>query len=279
MLKEDNYKAKIKLNEKLIILIYTILVIFIRFLHHFIKPHPKTIKLNNRVFTITGNLEYRIYWSKNYEKNIYKILDKFLDLDYSYIDIGAFIGSTSLYSTYLSKKVYALEPDPIAFNELKNNVLLNTDLKDKIELHKKCLNDKSGKVRFGNVAKGGDSTSSLYYGNLENSWIVDGITFDEFVKQNNITDCNFIKMDIEGAEIIVLPSMKKYLEIQKPILYLSMHPRFFKDPINDTKKIMEILSIYKNIYTDNGKKIELDDLLSKKRLRKRYAILAIDTEY
>ena len=47
-----------------------------------------------------------------------------------------------------------------------------------------------------------------------------------------------------------------------------LFPRFFKDSVKDTKTIIDILSIYKNIYLDNGKKIELDDLLSKKRLKK-----------
>ena len=92
-------------------------------------------------------------------------------------------------------------------------------------------------------------------------------------------DSKISQMDIEGGEIIVLPTMKKYLESEKPILYLSMHPHFFNDPKNDTEKIIEILSIYKNIYTDKGKKIELNDLLSKKRFKKRYAILAMDDKY
>ena len=120
--------------------------------------------------------------------------------------------------------------------------------------------------------------SSLLFANSKTSWVVDGITFQEFVKENNITDCNFIKMDIEGGELLVLPSMEKYLEKEKPILYLSMHPHFFKNPKNDTKKIMEVLKIYKNIYTDERKKIELNDLLTEKRLKKRYAILATDNK-
>ena len=147
---------------------------------------------------------------------------------------GAFIGSTVLYSAYLSKKVYGIEPDPIAFKELKNNVLLNPTLKDKIELFQQCINIKSGKVKFGNIARGGDSTSSLHYSDSSTSWAVDGITFEEFIKINNIIDCNFIKMDIEGGEIIILPSMKDYLKKEKPVLYLSMHPIFFKNPQSNT---------------------------------------------
>jgi hypothetical protein len=42
------------------------------------------------------------------------------------------------------------------------------------------------------------------------------------------------------------------------------------------KKIIEVLKIYKNVYMDNGKKIELQDLLSKNKLKGRYAIVATD---
>ena len=41
---------------------------------------------------------------------------------------------------------------------------------------------------------------------------------------------------------------------------------FFMNPVEDTKKVIEVLKIYKNIYSDKGKKIELYDLLSQKNI-------------
>jgi FkbM family methyltransferase len=225
---------------------------------------------------IFGKIQYLLFWSNCYESNTYKIFEKFIDRNHSYIDMGAFIGSTTLFCAHLAKKVYAIEPDPIAFAELEKNVSLNSGLKEKIELHQKCINDKSGKVRFGSIAKGGDSTSSLQFADSETSWIVDGITFNELIGKNKISDCNFIKMDIEGGEATVLPLMKDYLEKNKPVLYLSLHPLFFIKPVEYMKRIIEVLKIYNNVYTDNGNKIELQDLLSKNKLKGRYAIVATD---
>jgi FkbM family methyltransferase len=278
-LKNNNKMDHITPKIKFVILLIGTYILFIRWFHRFIKPKPKKIKLHGKEFIISGNLEYILFWSINYEKNTYKIFDKFLDKNHSYIDIGAFIGAFVLYGAYLSKEVYGFEPDPIAFNELKKNVSLNPSLKEKIRLYQQCINYETGKVKMGNIGRGGDSTSSLHYSDSKNSWIVDGITFEEFIKENNVTDCNFVKMDIEGGEIIILPTMKDFLKKEKPTLYLSMHPIFFKNPEDDTKKIMEILSIYKNIYTDDGKKIDLNYLLSNKKLKKRYAIIATDLEY
>lgn len=276
---EDTENGKPRSWGKSTLSIYSKYIMFARLVHRHITPRAITIRTNGKSFQVSGNLEYLLFLSRFYEPNTHKIFDRFLDPNYSYIDIGAFIGSTVLYGAQLAKKVYAIEPDPIAFNELQKNVSLNPTLQGKIEMYQKCLYTDSEKVKFGSMAKGGDSMSSLLFANSKTSWVVDGITFQEFVYQNKITDCNFIKMDIEGGEVLVLPSMVPCLEKEKPILYLSMHPHFFPDPKNDAKKITDVLKIYKNVYTDEGKKIELNDLHTEKRLKKRYAILATDTQW
>ena len=273
---EDHNSKKIKLPKKIGYFLYNIYILIAKGFHLFIKPRPLKVKLYGKSFYVLGNMEYILFWSLFRENNTYKIFNKFLDADHSYLDVGAFIGSTVLYGADIAKKVYAIEPDPIAFKVLEKNVSLNPKLKEKIELHKKCINFKSGKVRFGNWAKGGDSISSLNFADSKTSWIVEGINFNEFIRDNKINDCNFIKMDIEGGESIVLPSMKNYLKRNKPVLYLSMHPIFFGNPEEDTRRIIDVLKVYKNFFTNKGKKIELYDLLSKKRLRGRYAIIATD---
>jgi len=225
-------------------------------------------------------MEYFFYWkNKFWETSTHKILDKFLDSNHSYIDIGTFIGPTVLYGAFNAKKVYAIEPDPIAFKELEKNVLLNPGLIEKIELYQKCIHIRSEKIKFGSMLNGGDSMSSLLFTNSKTSWIVDGITFNDFILKNNIRDCNFIKMDIEGGEAIVLPSMKNYLEINKPVLFLSIHPCFFDDIVKDTNKIIDVLKIYKNVYTEKGKKIELKNLLTKNTVKGFYEVIVTDREW
>jgi FkbM family methyltransferase len=255
-------------------------IFLLRGLSHFIKLKTMTINRYGKTFFVSGNLEYFIFWKfKSWEINTYKIFDTFLDPDHSYIDIGAFIGPTVLYGAQIAKKVYAFEPDPFSFKELKKNISLNPHLKEKIEVHEKCLNSHMGKVKFGSRSLGGDTISSLLFADAKTSWIVDGITFDEFIRENKIKDCNFIKMDIEGGEAIILPSMKHYLEENKPVIHVSLHQPLFTNPVTDTKNIIGVLTMYNNIYTDAGKKIEVHELLSPKRLNQFYAIVATDNEW
>lgn len=279
----NNEKTTKRMENKIItkigLCIISSSVFFARQFNRFIHLKPIQINRYGKRFFVSGNIEYFLFWEyKSWEQDTYRILEKYLDAEHSYIDIGAWIGPTVLYAAHIAKKTYAIEPDPLAFKELEKNVSLNPELKQKISLHEKCINVSSGKVRFGSPSMGGDTISSLRFGNSENAWVVDGITFDDFLKENIITDCNFIKMDIEGGEAIVLPTMRHHLEKHKPTLHLSMHPQFFDDPMNDTASITDVLKIYKNLYVEGKKKIDVSELLSKKRLKSRYTIVATDKE-
>ena len=77
---------------------------------------------------------------------------------------------------------------------------------------------------------------------------MEGISFDQFIIDNSIDDCNFIKMDIEGGEFTVLPTMQNFLHKEKPTIHLSLNPLWMKNPENELKKIYEIISEYNYIY-------------------------------
>jgi FkbM family methyltransferase len=251
-----------------------------RTLDRYLTLKSFTIHRYGKTFTVRGSMEYFLYWKWNWwERNTHRIFDKFLDPTHSYIDIGAFIGPTVLYGAHIAKKVYALEPDPIAFKELKKNISLNPVLQNKIEVHQQCLNTYTGKVAFGNMSFGGDTTSSLLFGFSKTSWTVDGITFNDFLQENAIFDCNFIKMDIEGGELLVLPTMKKYLQREKPVLYVSLHQPFYPHPHTDTNAVLDVLRVYDHVFADDGKEISLDELCKPASMKRFYAILATDTKW
>lgn len=268
-----------KLLAKVGVFFFSSYMFIARNLDRFIVLKPRKITRYGKTYYVSGNLAYFFFWNyTSWEEDTFRIFDRYLDKEHSFIDIGAWIGPTILYGAYHAKKAYAIEPDPYAFKELSYNVSLNPILKENISLHQKCINSYTGKVNFGSPTKGGDTISSLRFGNSETAWVVDGITFDDFIRENNIGDCNFIKMDIEGAETIVLPTMKEYLLHNKPVLYLSMHPAFFSDPEEDIKRIVDVLKMYKNLYIEGGEKVAIHELFFEKRLKKRFTVVATDSE-
>ena len=89
---------------------------------------------------------------------------------------------------------------------------------------------------------------------------VDTLSLEDVFNIYNITDCNFIKMDIEGGEATVLPAAKEILKKIQPTLYLSLHTPWFPDRAGFFDKINDVLSIYKNVYNANGQKLSLQEV-------------------
>ena len=92
------------------------------------------VNKNNISFTVEDSEELHQdvgynFWSEKYyswEPGTFKVLDSYLSKDKDYLDIGAWVGPTAIYGSFLSKKVVAVEPDPIAHKILQKNISLNS---------------------------------------------------------------------------------------------------------------------------------------------------------
>ena len=259
--------------------------------------HPKTISINKhgKQFTVdsTKIRSYKFwkgYVQGEWEYGTFKIFDKFLDKNHSYIDIGSYIGPTVLYGSQLAKHCFAIEPDPIAFQELKNNIELNDHVKSQITLSKYCISNYVGTTKLftpGRLEDGGGSGSTTLP-SLEgesvnkkqmNFWEVKTTTIEQFIQSSSITNCNFIKMDIEGAEFDLIPSMSDYLKNQKPTLLIEIHLRYVKDPIKKLEIMFQTLDTYNYIYdVDLLKKIDINELFNIARSHGIIHILLTDRE-
>jgi FkbM family methyltransferase len=239
------------------------------------------IRKRDKTFYVrSGNADgfWREVSNNQWEDYTFDIFDKFIDSEHSYIDIGAWIGPTILYGCQIAKKAYGIEPDPIAYSELLANLQLNQPFTENVNLFDICIAPESGKILFGNRGDGGDSMSSILFDNGKTTWKVQGRTFDSFIKENGISDCNFIKMDIEGGEYFVVPTMKRYLIKHRPTLYLSLHPGFLgsrgKLSIKNrtilvamrfvnTLRIVKALVFYEHFYDVQGNEISPFSVLIK----------------
>ena len=243
----------------------------------------KKISKNNIHFFVNDlNDKFWHSFGKNgWENYTYIAFDVFLKKNRSYIDIGAWIGPTVLYGCQRAKCCYAIEPDPVAFKILQDNISLNPCLKNKITLFNGCLGETCGLVGLGisfglNDCGFGDSVSSMLFPESEKSLTVNSLTIEKLTERYNIEDCNFLKMDIEGGETILLPSMKDYLQKNKPTLHISLHPNWFRDIEKDSRMIIDVLKMYKYLFFDNGKIIKRDDLYGILLRKKNITLVATE---
>lgn len=223
--------------------------------------------------------EFRNFWLQvmsGWENETFKNIKENLKHGDVFFDVGAWIGPITLFASKIAKDVYSFEPDETAFNELTINLYDNRDILDDVHAYRKCINDVDGEVDFGNAKRWGNSGSSMLTGqgfrvdrdcdpngNWKVSTKVEGITLESFFKEKNIEKCDFIKMDIEGGETKVIPSLKNIFETYKPVLYLSMHTSFFGNFNEDIQGIIDTLKVFPITRLSSGVDISLETLKNK----------------
>jgi FkbM family methyltransferase len=216
------------------------------------------------------------FWNEvahgSWEPATFDIFERFLSPAHTYLDIGCWIGPTLLYGCQIARSAYGLEPDPIAYRELERNIELNRPLSDNVRLANLCIATHSGEVAFGSRGAGGDSTSSLLFGKKKTHWTVKALTFADFLAQYAIRDVNFIKMDIEGGEYAIIPTMADWLRAQRPTLHLSLHPCYLKlkplgalgrliRRLTATRRLLRTLRFYRHIYDHHGRELSARQVL------------------
>ena len=110
--------------------------------------------------------------------------------------------------------MHSFEPDGINIKEMRKNIDLNENIVDNIVIHDLLLWNKNEIVDFEEAGTVG--SSAIWFSGNNNLVKKQAITIDSWVKENNITQLDFIKMDIEGAEIEALEGCVETINQLKP---------------------------------------------------------------
>ncbi|WP_037311871.1 FkbM family methyltransferase [Ruegeria halocynthiae] len=217
------------------------------------------------------------FWRKasagNWEPETFTVLDEYLSPDRDYLDIGAWIGPTVLYGASKARRVWCFEPDPTAFRYLAWNLDLNGITN--VSAFGVALSDQFGVARMASVrGEPGDSTSSLLHDGAHGSDALT-IAWDQFEAVNDLSAVSLVKMDIEGAEFFVLPTVLPWLKQHRPTLLLSLHAPLLaeKDRRDKVKKLLEQLNFYSRLSDEKHKSISAEDLLSHTALSQYQTVL------
>ena len=197
-----------------------------------------TLALNPRDPVVSGALLFRVY--ENVELRTYGQL---LESGMVVVDIGANIG---LYSAIAAKRVgpsgrvIALEPDPESFSFLGKTIQYNAF--QNVEPHQMAASAQGGRVPlFRNPDNRGDSR--LYRDPmLKDSIDITTVALDDLLAQKGIQHVDVIKIDVQGAEGLVLAGARETLR-RSPRLSLMMEfwPYGLKQTGHDAKAILQQL--------------------------------------
>lgn len=195
------------------------------------------VSVHGRSFKVMP-LAHPEFWdlvnSGSWEPDTFSVFDRFITSDTVFLDVGAWIGSTALYGAQLAAETHAFEPDPIAFDELRNNTGANRDADwfRNLHIHRKAIAAESGSVELGSKNAGGDSMSSVLFANEEQTWEVDSVALPTLIEDHNLMHRPlFIKIDIEGGEYTLIPALKTFFEKNNATVFLALHPEFLLESI------------------------------------------------
>lgn len=142
----------------------------------------------------------------------------------TFFDIGANLGFFTILAQVfcVEGQIHSFEMDPELVGEIKRSVELNQG--GEVTINSFAVTNKGGEFyRFGEVQKENKSTNSLF-SEEEGSIQVPTLSVDEYCEINDITP-EVMKIDVEGAERLVLEGMKGTLKKQDLLsIFLEVHP-------------------------------------------------------
>lgn len=171
--------------------------------------------------------EDMIYFLGTYEVFCTKTVSKHIKKGDVCFDVGANIG---WYSTLFGKlvgasgEVHAFEPVPRTFADLERNVELNGSPSN-IYLNNFGLGDeeKEMEIHFFPELPTGHSSLAPKENHISEAIPVKIKTLDSYLTEHKIKQVDFIKVDIEGAELMFLKGAEKLFEQKKlPVIFMEM---------------------------------------------------------
>ena len=177
-----------------------------------------------------------------------------------YVDFGSWIGPTVLYAGQFASAIYSLEPDPLSFSTLNANIHLNEGVLSRTKVFHECIAPTAGLVE---MAGSGESNTRMtdvlntQFLKPGTRWKVKCRTLPQFVEEEGVDldHLALIKMDTEGTELWLLPTLKPWLAglKRKPAIWLSVHSPFWKEQDTPEHKAKvqlawDVLAMFEHVY-------------------------------
>lgn len=165
-----------------------------------------------------------------YEPAVVRLFERVIRRGMVALDIGANVGHHTVMLSRLvgpTGRVHAFEPDPRTFVDLRTNVQANRGAN--VQIINSALAAETGKAPLyrGTESMVSSLRPTVHSGIDATSVAVD--TLDRWSATSQLSRIDFIKLDVEGAELAVLRGAEKTLRRWQPLLVteVSIHGKGF----------------------------------------------------
>jgi FkbM family methyltransferase len=196
--------------------------------------NARPVKIGSRTIAVAD--DQPTFWDKvaagAWEPGTLDVIDRLVEGETVFLDLGAWVGPTALYAAGRAKRVIAVEADPAALDQLQRNLHANPELASRIEVIGRAVHADPGVITLGARRKPGDSMSSTLLAGAPRRWHATTVTPEELVSQLDGAERVFVKLDIEGGEYALLPAATALIE-RADVFLVSFHPKILATAVPD----------------------------------------------
>lgn len=160
------------------------------------------------------------YWLGTYELDKRRVFESVVSRGSVVFDVGAHTGFYTLLSSLLVNekgRVFAFEPNQKNLLYLKKHLELNKV--NNVTIIEAAVSDVDGEVSFT------EGRNNVFTGHISDTGAakVSSVSLDELFVKGVVPLPDYVKIDIEGAEMRALLGARKILEAGHPTIFLSTH--------------------------------------------------------
>lgn len=191
---------------------------------------PKEIKTKTHdgreyIIDLTGGMHESVYFLGQYEPFVTEVISAVVKSGDVCLDVGANFGwFTTLLHLLGAGEIHAFEPMPDVFANLRQNLALAGE-PENVYLNNLALGDEAETVnlyRFADLPNGFSSLSNTVKSEFE-TFSVPMLPLDSYLTEKKVDDVDFVKLDVEGAELMFLRGATKlFRQKTPPILIIEM---------------------------------------------------------
>ena len=201
---------------------------------------------------------------QTWESVTFNIFDQLKDENKIAIDIGGWIGVTSIYLSKIFKSVITIEADVVAFNALSENI--NDNQCKNVTLYNKAFYNSTvdsivfGVNSFNYDSTLGSSTSQIKtHSDNDSDYSIETISIIDIIKDINPNDIGLIKVDIEGGDEDVFEELITIGSKYGWKIWIAFHYGWWKD--TDITRFEKLIPLIKKVSRDTHE-ISKSELLS-----------------